>query len=326
MKIKPRQLAEALTLLVRAKRPALVVSSPGLGKSNITSQVADSLNMQFTDVRAAQLDPVDLRGLPSLRDGRTVWNPPVFMPTSGKGLLFLDELTSAPPLVQAALYQLILDRRLGEYTLPDDWAIIAAGNLETDGAVVTKMSSALANRFVHLELEADVQDWCKWAVGANIHPAVIAFIRYRPDLLHQHDRKAKAYPTPRSWEFVSEISHQEPNKSIEHALISGSVGDSAAIEYTAYLRLYRELPNIDGILLNPKAGEVPTNPATLYAVSAALARMATVGNIGRVMQYLDRLPVEYSVMAIRDAVTRDATLAATNEFTRWSIEHSDVTL
>ena len=126
-------------------------------------------------------------------------------------------------MVQAGCYQLVLDRRLGEYTLPEGWSIIAAGNRETDRAVTTRMPTPLRNRFTHLNFEVDVQEWCEWAIHSTICPEVIAFIRFKPDLLSAFDRDANAFPSPRSWEFVSRILKSAPAREIEHELFSGTV-------------------------------------------------------------------------------------------------------
>ncbi len=224
----------------------------------------------------------------------------------------------------SASFQLVLDRALGEYKLPADCEIVACCNRESDGGGIQKMPQALANRFAHLEMEADVEDWSKWAVTANIEPAVIAFLRFRPDMLHQFSLKEKAFPTPRSWEFVSRITAKKPGNGIEHALYAGSVGEGAAVEYSGFLRMYRELPSIDGILLNPATAALPTQPATLFAVAAALARRANDSNFGRVIQYMSRLPKEFNVYCVKDAIRRDPSLQHLPEFTDWAVKNADV--
>jgi MoxR-like ATPase len=145
------------------------------------------MNRQFLDIRAVQLDPVDLRGLPRISADQAEWVPPKFLPTSGNGILFLDELTSAPQMTQAGCYQLVLDRKLGEYQLPNGWVVIAAGNPASERGVHFSMPRPLRNRFVHLDLEPDFEDWSKWAVKANIRPEIIAFLRFKPTLLHDSD-------------------------------------------------------------------------------------------------------------------------------------------
>ena len=175
--MKPSKLYEALHALIGERVPLHIWGACGVGKSQLVAQVADDLDFEFLDVRAVQLDPVDLRGLPRIKDDQTQWVPPKFLPTAGKGILFLDELTSAPQMTQAGCYQLVLDRKLGEYVLPGGWVVIAAGNPASERGVHFSMPRPLRNRFVHLELEADLNDWCKWAVGAGVRPEIIAFLR-----------------------------------------------------------------------------------------------------------------------------------------------------
>lgn len=320
--MKPSDLTKALEHLVKLKQSTVLWGECGIGKSQIISQLAERLNVQLKDVRAVLLDAVDLRGLPMLQDGKAKWAIPDFLPTEGEGILFLDELNRAPILVQNACFQLVLDRKLGDYNLPDDWAIIAACN--NTGGGITKMPDALRNRFVHLQAETDVNDWCNWAVRAGIEPITIAFIRFRPDLLHKFDGAVNAFPSPRSWEFVSKITASDIGGHIEHELFAGAVGSGAAVEYSAFIRLFRELPNIDSILLNPAKAPIPSQPATLFAVASALARYATANNFGRVIQYLNRLPDEYAVMSVKDAILRDSTLTSTPEFTKWAVKNQEI--
>jgi len=185
--MKPSKLYEALHALIGERVPLHIWGPCGVGKSQIVGQVAADLNYNFLDVRAVQLDPVDLRGLPRIASDQTEWVPPKFLPTTGKGILFLDELTSAPQMTQAGCYQLVLDRKLGEYVLPEGWVVIAAGNPASERGVHFAMPRPLRNRFVHLELEADLDDWCKWAIKAGVRPEIIAFLRFKPELLHTAD-------------------------------------------------------------------------------------------------------------------------------------------
>lgn len=321
----PSQLYTDLMHAVRIKEPYMIWGPPGGGKSSLVQQVSDALNMSMADVRALLLDPVDLRGLPSVSKGVTSWNIPSFLPTEGDGVLFLDELPAAPPMTQAALYQLVLDRRIGDYFLPEGWAIVAAGNREEDGAVSHRMPSALRDRFIHGELVSDISDWSEWALPNQIEPVVIAFLRSRPELLHRFNKKDRSNPTPRSWARVSRIlASGTGNQASEHRLIMGTVGEGAATEFSAYLRLFRDLPSADEILMNPKGAIVPKNAATLYAIASGVARFVTVTNIARAIQYFDRLPQEYAVLGIQDAIKRDNGLTHASEYRAWIIAHSDV--
>ena len=188
--MKASAITNALHTLFAAQQPVFIWGGPGIGKSAVVRQLARKLAIPLQDVRALLLDPVDLRGLPYLgADGRSKWATPDFLPKDGCGILFLDELNAAPAMVQASCYQLVLDRKLGEYTLPKDWAIVAAGNRDSDRAVTTRMPTPLRNRFVHLEFEVDLQEWSMWAIETGIRPEVIAFLRFRR---HAH---GNSFPT-----------------------------------------------------------------------------------------------------------------------------------
>ena len=206
--LRPSELADALALLVEARQPAVVWGPPGSAKSDIAQQVAAAAGREYIDVRALLLDPVDLRGIP-WRDGadRTRWAPPSFLPPSddpGRWLINLEELPSALPMVQAALYQLVLDRKCGEYELPEGASLIACGNRESDRGVTHRMPTPLASRFVHLEIRVDAADWCCWAAVNGIAAEVIFFIQLRPELLHQFDPQSReaAFACPRTWSVV----------------------------------------------------------------------------------------------------------------------------
>ncbi len=323
--MKASAVSSALRCLVAARQPVFLWGGPGVGKSAIVRQLAEYLKVPLQDVRALLLDPVDLRGLPSITsDGKSKWSTPEFLPQNGEGILFLDELNAAPAMVQASCYQLVLDRQLGEYTLPDGWAILAAGNRESDRAVTTRMPTPLRNRFVHLEFEVDLQEWSEWAIRAGVRPEVIAFLRFRSELLGQFDRDANAFPSPRSWEFVSKILNSRPGTAVEHELFAGAVGAGAATEFSAFLRMYRELPSIDAILLNPDRESVPDNAAAQYAVASALARYASDSNFDRVCQYLKRMPTEFNVLCVRDASLIAPAIHSTAAYTRWAVENNHV--
>jgi len=323
--MKASAILKALSTLLAARQPVFIWGGPGVGKSSVVKHLAASRSVLLRDIRALLLDPVDLRGLPFLGpDGRSKWATPDFLPQQGEGVLFLDELNAAPAMVQASCYQLVLDRKLGEYTLPDGWAIVAAGNRDSDRAVTTRMPTPLRNRFVHLEFETDLQEWSEWAIHTGIRPEVIAFLRFRPELLSQFDRDQHAFPSPRSWEFVSRILDATPDALLEHELFAGAIGSGAATEFSAFLKTFRELPNIDAILVNPRNEPVPDSPAAQYAVAAALAHCASDTNFDRVCTYLERMPTEFSVLCVRDASLRQPDVRHTPAYTKWAIANHHV--
>ena len=324
--MKASCVSATLRSLLPIRQPVFLWGAPGIGKSAVVAQVATAGGLELQDVRALLLDPVDLRGLPFVvPDGTSRWATPGFLPRDGtRGILFLDELNAAPAMVQASLYQLVLDRKLGEYKLPDGWAIIAAGNREGDRAVTTRMPTPLRNRFVHIDFEVDADDWSQWAIQSGIRPEVIAFIRFRPTLLSAFDRDATAFPSPRSWEFVSRILSTDPDPAIEYELIAGAAGTGAATEFSGFLRLFRDLPSIDAILLNPAAEAVPESPAAQYAVASALAQRATDTNFDRIYTYVARMPIEFRILCVRDASLRDAAIKYTAAYVKWAVENHHV--
>ncbi len=205
--LRPSELAATLALLVEARQPTILWGAPGCAKSALAQQTAAGAARRYVDVRALLLDPVDLRGIPWRdSDGRTRWAPPAFLPPAGdpgRWLINLEELPSAVPMVQAALYQLVLDRKVGEYELPEGASLIACGNRESDRGVVHRMPTPLASRFVHLEIRVDAEDWLAWGAANGIAPEVLFYIQMRPDLLHAFDPQAKekAFCCPRTWEL-----------------------------------------------------------------------------------------------------------------------------
>lgn len=339
--MRPSQVATALNLCIKAQEPVMLWGSPGVGKSEVVSQVAAANDYDFIDLRLSQLDPVDLRGCPSVDTKKhlTSWNPPDFLPSKGRGIFFLDELTSAAQATQAAAYQLILDRRLGDYKLPDGWVVIGASNRVTHRAIVQPMSSALKNRFTHINFDVNNDDWAHWALTHNISPEVISFIRFRPMLLNEFEVRnqskeeadrikrlhdGEAFATPRTWRKLSVIGEQQVPNDLEYELYSGIVGEGAAAEYVGYLKYYRNLPNLDALLMNPRNAPVPEEPAVLYALATGLATKATADNIEHVVQYATRMPPEFQVLLMKDASTRDSAIARTKAWVSWTVDNSHV--
>ena len=322
----PAQAAKDLEVGLETGVAMMFHGEPGIGKSQIVRQYAEQRDLAFIDLRAVLLDPVDLRGLPHINgDELAHWAQPAFLPREGMkpGVLLLDEINRAPTLVQNACFQLVLDRQLGEYRLPDNWKIVAAGNRESDGGGITRMPSALSNRFIHINVTADLDSWCDWAYSHNINGMVIGFLRFKPNLLAKFDRNADAYPTPRSWEFVSKIVDLNANRDTEIALVSGAVGHEAAMEFQAFVQQYRSLPDMDELLKNPEKAAVPEDVCTLYAIASALSMKANEKNFDAVIKYLNRCSVEYNVFAIKGAVTRDNTLISTPSFTKWASTNAE---
>jgi hypothetical protein len=319
--VKPSDVMLALAALLPTRRPLYLWGAPGAGKSSLVRQAADKADLDVLDVRAVLLDPVDLRGLPRIDHDTALWCPPAFLPRGGEGVLFLDELAQAPPLVQAACLQLCLDRRVGEYLLPEGWSVVAASNRQEDRAGAHRLISPLLNRFIHLHLEVSHDDWQAWAVQAGVAPEVRSFLRYRPALLFQFDPTSnqRSFPTPRSWEFVSQVLPHTP-ADLLHAVVAGCVGEGPAAEFVGFARLCQELPELDQVLAQPLATPVPREPAVLYALVGALVekcRTADATTTANFVQYATRLPDEFGVLAMRDALSLNGKLIALPAAQAW---------
>lgn len=324
--MRPTLATEAAQKCVEVKQSMFIWGAPGVGKSSVIKQLAKNLGVTLVDLRLSLLDSVDLRGFPHMRDSKMHFATPVFLPTDpdSKGILFLDEMNGAPPAVQSAAYQLVLDRKIGEYHLPDGWALVAAGNREGDQGVTYTMPAPLANRFVHIDFDVHFDDWRQWALANGIKPEVVNFISFRPGLLNDFDPDKRAFPTPRSWEFVSRIIDSNATTEVERALVAGAVGDGAASELANFLKIYRNLPDPDAVLMNPKKFEVPKDPATLYALCGALAARASEANFERLVEYCDRMKPEFQVLTVRDSVARNRDLSYTKTFSAWATKNSNI--
>ena len=328
--MKPSSIRATLPKLIAKQRPAFLWGAPGVGKSDVVKQVAEDMKLELRDVRLSLLDPIDLKGFPVVDaiKKQMSWLPADFLPKKGKGLLFLDEMNSAPQSVQAAAYQLVLNRKIGDYKLPDGWAVLAAGNRASDRSVVHAMPAALANRFVHLDFDVSVDDWNNWAMDAGLHTDLRAFIRFRPNLLHSFDAATnpRAFPSPRSWAFVNDIYKDDHAANEEFELVQGTVGEGAAAEFTAFVKQIKDLPTIDQVLLDPDGAKIPDSPAARYAMVTALDAKATTGNIARIMKYIARLPVEFQVVFMRSAIRRDDKLTGTKSYCDWGVKNANVLL
>lgn len=325
--MKASQISESLEILITCKQPVFLWGPPGVGKSQIVKQTAEKMALNIIDVRAILLDPVDLRGIPKINaTGTAEWCPPSFLPTEGIGILFLDELNAAPPLVQAACYQLILDRQIGEYALPDGWAIIAAGNRDKDRAVTHKMPSALSNRFVHIDFTVDHQQWTKWANKNDIAQDIVNFIQFRPNLLHDFDpeKNTRAFPSPRSWEFASQLIKGGATGEILQELMEGTVGKGAATELLGFMKIYNQLPDITEILNNPMRVQLPQDPAVLFATCEMVGKSADVDSAGNLIAFAGRLPDEFGVLLVREAVRNCSEISTLGTFSTWAANHADI--
>lgn len=322
----PSQIVKALPSLIERRRPAMLWASPGVGKTDVVNQVANAMNRRVVDFRLAMRDPTALMGfpMPNHETKQMHFYRDTELPTSGTGILFLDEINSAMPATQAAGMQLTLTGKIGDYTLPPDWSIIAAGNRESDRSVVHRMPSALSMRLTHIDFDVNLDDWTDWAISHGIHSDVISFIRFRPNLLSEFNPSARSSPSPRSWQFVDEIYKDQLDKNIELELVSGTVGQGAASEFIGFIDQIRDLPTVEQILMNPDKVELPTSPATQIALVTGLALHANEDNADRMMGFINRMETEMQVVFVRDAARREQAIFNTKSIRDWSIKNSHV--
>lgn len=246
------------------------------------------------------------------------------VPNSSEGILFLDELNQAPPMVQAAAYQLLLNRKVGQYTLPDGWAMMAAGNRETDRSNAQRMPAALALRLVHIDMLPSIDDWSAWAVQHpdKVSVPLLAFLRFKPHLLHKFDPKRRVSPNPRSWIFADQVAESGLPPEIGLALMQGTVGEAEAGEYVAYRGMMDELPSVDQVRLDPDGTVVPQNISALFGIVGALARANTKDSYPRLKKYVDRMDPEWQVVFHKDALAYDKGFTGTREWQQFAVKHS----
>jgi hypothetical protein len=261
--------------------PLMIWGPPGIGKSAVIYEVCAEADIGFVDVRLAQREPVDIRGLPVPREDGVHWLVSAEWPRSGRGIIFFDELTASDRSLQVAAYEFILDRRLGDlYRVPEGWYLCAAGNRVEHRAVALTLSSALSNRFCHLEVEAELEDWVRWAVGARVHPDVVGFLRFRPELLFsmQGDLQ-QGWPSPRTWERTGlELEQAEAvglDETSLRLIVGGLVGCAAAAEFFAYRAVARDLPEISAMLRGEAPVRIPERADQRYALAVAAAYHAS---------------------------------------------------
>jgi len=348
--VKPNELKEILVKWFKEdplEMPALFVwGPPGVGKSSIVKQAALEVfgkyieqagNEDFAikhvklsrvlgvrdferiyrEERGTYCDPTDLKGIPRISGDVTEWLPPASLPREDRdaprGVLFLDELPSAPPAVQIAMHRLVL----------------AAGNRRTDMSVVYEMPRPLANRFIHLEVEADLEAWKEWAYKAGIRHEVIAFLNMmhntkKPLLLDMEAAKnSVAFPSPRSWEMVSKILDVF---GADQKLIAGAVGTGAAIEFIGFLKVYQDLPTPEDAL---KKGIVPKEPSQIYALCGAIASLYSKNPkkyAKAVLEYSYKLPKDFAVMLVRDCLKANKSIVDGKEWIEWSKTFGEIIL
>jgi hypothetical protein len=317
----PKAAKKAIRKAIVKHRPTFLWGPPGIGKSDLVKQIGSELDREVIDVRLALWEPTDIKGIPyyNADQGKMVWAPPSELPTDPEStaIIFLDELNSAPPAVQAAAYQLVLNRRVGTYELPKGVDVVAAGNREGDRGVTYRMPAPLANRFVHLEMKVDFDDFQDWATLNKVHPEVVGYVGFAKQDLYDFDPKSpsKAFATPRSWVFVSDLlSEDDVDNDTLHNLIAGAVGDGLAVKFMAHRKIAGKLPKAEDILDGKVKDLQIKEVSAMYSLTVSLcyelkdrAEKKSKGwdsmadNFFRYM--MDNFPTEHVVMGAKTALT-----------------------
>lgn len=326
--VSPNSAKTSITHALKKKRPIFLWGPPGIGKSEVVEQITASLgNSHLIDIRLSLWEPTDIKGIPYFdsNSGTMVWGAPSELPTEAFAkqfdyvVLFLDEMNSAAPSVQAAAYQLILNRRVGQYKLPDNVLIVAAGNRDADKGVTYRMPAPLANRFIHLELAVSFDDWFEWAVNNNIHNDVVGFLTFSKKDLYDFDPKSssRSFATPRSWTFVSELLDDALDDATTTNLVSGAVGEGLGVKFMAHRQHAADMPNPSDILAGKVKELKKKEISAMYSLTVSLCYElkeasdkndkkfdAKVNNFLRFA--MDNFDTELVVMGIKLALTQYA--------------------
>jgi len=333
MKVSAQKLPQLLSKVLGAGITPFIHGSPSIGKSDIVRQVADKYNLQLIDLRLSQTDSVDMQGLPYFNADHTKagYVPMDTFPIKGDPLpkdkegwlLFLDEMNSAPLSVQAAAFKLVLDKQVGKFDLHSKVAIVCAGNLATDKAIVNRLSTPMQSRLAHFELRPDIKSWITWADKHDVDYRIKAYLNYKPEMLYMFDPKHNNYtfPSPRTWSFASKlINHKELDE--DSVLLLGSViNEGAAREFFSYTKIFNELASIEQILDDPERVKVSKEPSIQYATQGLLSHHINRSNAGKLMKYAVRLPIEFQVLLVRAVIAKDPNMLQENSIVDWKTDH-----
>jgi len=320
--MRPSDIFRSLVSIIPTRQSMLLLGAPGLGKSSVAFQAAAQIyngptnattvtglpdENWFVVIRAMDKDPVDLKGLPFVKDGKTQWSEPdlIGLLRPEGGVICIEELPQALPAVQCVLRELLLDHRIGGHKIPDTWTVIATGNRVEDKAGAGRLLSHVASSVIVMTMEISVEDWQGWAVRVGIKPDVRSFINFRPDLLHNFEPSRMVNADPRGWESVSIISEHVPDDLL-HQVCAGKVGDGPAAEYVGFRRIYTQLPDPRHMLDNAATCKIPTELAVVYAMVGSLTEAVRnnpkAKDMAGIVTISSRLSTEHGVLLFRDAM------------------------
>jgi hypothetical protein len=329
--MKPSELSAFLSTTLNARLPILLKGAPGIGKTDIIKQACAAASQHLIISHPVVSDPVDYKGFPFVIDNEAHFLPfgdlNQLIKTQTPTTYFLDDLGQAPASVQAAAMQLILERRINGHRVSNLVTFLAATNRKTDQAGVSTILEPVKSRFASIiELEPDVDDWVKWAIQSNLPPELIAFIRFRPNLLHDFTPTSSLdnTPSPRTVHNVARLMQANLPPELQYEAFTGAAGEGFATELVGFLHIYRSLPDVDDILQAPEYAQVPQDPATLFALCGALSKKADPLNFPAITAYGSRMPEEFCVMLVTDCITRCPDVQETVAFVDWAKDNNHV--
>jgi len=335
MIVSADQAVQYITQCAKAGLVPMLSGSPGIGKSAIVKGIQEAHNLALVDIRLSMLNPEDIMGFGRIKDlpdeeAVAQFVPFDLFPLKGRDtppagrygwLVFLDELSSAHPAVQAPCYKILHDRQVGGYDLHPNVVLVAAGNLLTDGAIVNRLGTAMQSRLVHLELAVQPKAWIKWANTAGIDHRVMAFIEHNPELLMNFDPKHndKTFSCPRTWEYLSRLIKGIASKDLQEylPLLAGTVGEGSARQFITHVEIYAKLPTYREIVKDPLNARMDSDPAMLFGVAYMVGAFMDAATLVPAMEYLDRLPVEFQTICLQNAIQRDKSLIRQQPITKW---------
>jgi len=333
MALTIRTTLDVLRKNLPARLPTLLLGRPGAGKTSIVLQVADELGMRPIVFHPVLSDPTDFKGLPAVVAGKAEFLPygefRALLESTEPTVAFLDDLAHAPRSVQAALMHLVHpdSRRIGNQRLPDTVSIVAASNRREDRAGADQMLSALWSRFPTIvTVDADLASWLDWALGRDLNPFVLAYLRRCPADLSQSPRSDFAgFPSPRSWEYVARNLDLDLPVEARFEIVQNLLGEECATKFWAYLRTAEEMPDPAEILRQPLRAAVPDDPSLKYAITIAFSRIVRPDTAAAALAYLDRCGEEYGALWVTLTTPRAPENLETAAYRDWAIAHPDLT-
>jgi len=342
LRVVANELPDLLMTLIRAGIVPYIQSSPGIGKSQISHQIAKNNNLKVIDMRLAGCDPTDLNGFPQIVDGRAGYKPFEEFPIQGDELpwknkeegtkyngwlLLLDELSSAPKAVQAASYKLILDRMTGQNKLHNNVVMIACGNLMTDGAIVSPLSSALVSRVCSLQLEFDYDSLLEYAVASKWDYRIVGYLRHAPDSAYTFQKTPGElnYACPRTWEFIHRIiKNMKTIDPMYQPLLTGQIGQGVGLEFYSFTKIFANLPTIKMLVADPLGIEIDWDDmAKMHALAALIEANLDASNAKELIQVVERMPAEFQVICIQNLAQRDPNVASLPPVINWMTANCD---